>query len=410
MQMLRIYAFLSLASLIPESVAGARTRELHDSAAGVENGQRRGNSSGMTEGCRRDKTCDVYDCHTVTIPSVSEITELNDKLQEIHEHTLGSHQVLTHRESLILRTSLRLAMLAYGRNDGKGLSYHELRTEKEVSMLELQFKSFRHKEHKTDDTAHLVAYLFKVQGSEGPGVGIALSYKGSTNLADWKANMATWPRSMFPTIPELKNVKVHRGFLAHKRRLDARMSDAPMAPLKTTLAKWGVETSAKSFREFLLAGQWSWLLTVGHSLGGAMAAISGLELAVHTSRAGQQKQVHVVGVGTAIPGNQKFSDAMDGFITPKGGLRIANDGDNIPFMGYGLVWLWRSTRVVHGYEWILPHLARKRLKKLKMHIQYDIFDWATKPARFVFPKVGQSYTSKAQQLGSYTDKALGAFA
>ncbi|CAK9079141.1 unnamed protein product [Durusdinium trenchii] len=407
MQMLRIYAFLSLASLIPESVAGARTRELHDSAAGVENGQRRGNSSGMTEGCRRDKTCDVYDCHTVTIPSVSEITELNDKLQEIHEHTLGSHQVLTHRESLILRTSLRLAMLAYGRNDGKGLSYHELRTEKEVSMLELQFKSFRHKEHKTDDTAHLVAYLFKVQGSEGPGVGIALSYKGSTNLADWKANMATWPRSMFPTIPELKNVKVHRGFLAHKRRLDARMSDAPMAPLKTTLAKWGVETSAKSFREFLLAGQWSWLLTVGHSLGGAMAAISGLELAVHTSRAGQQKQVHVVGVGTAIPGNQKFSDAMDGFITPKGGLRIANDGDNIPFMGYGLVWLWRSTRVVHGYEWILPHLARKRLKKLKMHIQYDIFDWATKPARFVFPKVGQSYTSKAQQLGSYTDKALG---
>lgn len=277
-------------------------------------------------------------------------------------------------------------------------------------MLELQFKSFRHKEHKTDDTAHLVAYLFKVQGSEGPGVGIALSYKGSTNLADWKANMATWPRSMFPTIPELKNVKVHRGFLAHKRRLDARMSDAPMAPLKTTLAKWGVETSAKSFREFLLAGQWSWLLTVGHSLGGAMAAISGLELAVHTSRAGQQKQVHVVGVGTAIPGNQKFSDAMDGFITPKGGLRIANDGDNIPFMGYGLVWLWRSTRVVHGYEWILPHLARKRLKKLKMHIQYDIFDWATKPARFVFPKVGQSYTSKAQQLGSYTDKALGAFA
>ena len=37
-------------------------------------------------------------------------------------------------------------MLAYGRNDGKGLSYHELRgTEKQVSMLELQFTSFRHK-------------------------------------------------------------------------------------------------------------------------------------------------------------------------------------------------------------------------------------------------------------------------
>lgn len=36
-----------------------------------------------------------------------------------------------------------------------------------------------------------------------------------------------------------QDVKVHRGFLAHKRRLDARMSAAPMAPLKTTLAGSG---------------------------------------------------------------------------------------------------------------------------------------------------------------------------
>ncbi|CAK9021137.1 Uncharacterized protein SCF082_LOCUS15341 [Durusdinium trenchii] len=158
----------------------------------MENGQRRGTSSGMTQGCRKDKTCDVYyydarligfQSDTVTIPSVSEITELNEKLQEIHENTLGTN--LTQAEGFILRTSLRLAMLAYGRNDGKGLSYHELRgTEKQVSMLELQFTSFRHK-FRTDDAAHLVAYLFKVQGPKGPGVGIVLSYKGSTNLADW---------------------------------------------------------------------------------------------------------------------------------------------------------------------------------------------------------------------------------
>ncbi|CAK9031080.1 unnamed protein product [Durusdinium trenchii] len=47
--------------------------------------------------------------------------------------------------------------------------------------------------------------------------------------------------------------------------------------------------------------------------------------------------------------------------------------------------------------------------RMKMHIQYDIFDWATKPVRFVFSQE-KSYTSHAQQLGSYTDKALGGFA
>lgn len=45
-----------------------------------------------SEGCRRDNTCDIFYCHNVTIPSVPEIVELNAKLLEIHEKTLGSHQ------------------------------------------------------------------------------------------------------------------------------------------------------------------------------------------------------------------------------------------------------------------------------------------------------------------------------
>ena len=56
-------------------------------------------------GCRRDNTCDIYYCDSwptwfaevvakdnVTIPSVPEIVALNEKLTEIHEKTLGSHQ------------------------------------------------------------------------------------------------------------------------------------------------------------------------------------------------------------------------------------------------------------------------------------------------------------------------------
>ena len=44
---------------------------------------------------------------------------------------------------------MRLAMLAYGRNDGSGLAYKALCESGKVSMLELQFKSLRHKEHKS---------------------------------------------------------------------------------------------------------------------------------------------------------------------------------------------------------------------------------------------------------------------
>lgn len=112
-------------------------------------------------------------------------------------------------------------------------------------------------------------------------------------------------------------MKVHRGFLAHKRRLDERLESASMQSLKPILAEWGVQTEAENFRSFLLSGDFQFLIALGHSLGGAMSAISGLELAVRTKR-----PVHVVGIGSAIPGNQKFTEAMDQYITPKGGLRI----------------------------------------------------------------------------------------
>ena len=119
------------------------------------------------------------------------------------------------------------------------------------------------------------------------------------DLETRKANFATLPRSMFPGVEGLEGVKVHRGFLAHKRRLDEHLESAPMQSLKPILAEWGLETKAENFRSFLLSGDFQFLITLGHSLGGAMSAISGLELAVRTKR-----PVHVVGVGSAIPGNQ----------------------------------------------------------------------------------------------------------
>ena len=166
-----------------------------------------------------------------------------------------------------------------------------------------------------------------------------------------------------------------------------------MLPIANILSTWGV-TPSKNFRDFLLSGQWKWCICVGHSLGGAMSAISALELSVRTG-----KPVYAIGVGTAIPGNEGFSELMDQKVQPKGGLRIANEGDAIAFMGYGVVSFSRESRIVHGYEWILPHhWGRTYFKRLKNHIQYDILDWNTIPKRFLFPKIGQHYTSNDDQL------------
>ena len=83
----------------------------------------------------------------------------------------------------------------------------------------------------------------------------------------------------------------------------------------------------------------------------------------------------------------------------KGGLRIANEGDAIAFMGLGGVSFSRKRRVVHGYEWILPHhWGRTYFKRLKNHIQYDILDWDTIPKRFIFPRVGEHYTLNDDQI------------
>ena len=112
---------------------------------------------------------------------------------------------------------------------------------------------------------------------------MVLSYKGSTNTADWKANFKTFSIEMFPDLPGKEDVKVHKGFLEHKERLDKRMSKAEMLPIANILSTWGV-TPSKNFRDFLLSGQWKWCICVGHSLGGAMSAISALELSVRTGK------------------------------------------------------------------------------------------------------------------------------
>ena len=198
-------------------------------------------------------------------------------------------------------------------------------------MLVFQFKSWFHTNGSTDDAAHLVAYLVKVKG----GVGVVLSYKGSTNRKDWQANLDSKPDPLFrdsplnllqprdsvlPNIFKHAHVEVHHGFKWHKASLDWRMGLFMMEPVTKILTSWGVPESAlhRPFKEFLYSGTlallwqtarqvcvksykdvkllrvslhdkrrasfqpgaWKWCISIGHSLGGAMSSMAALDIAV----------------------------------------------------------------------------------------------------------------------------------
>ena len=228
------FIVISVASACLDGALGFRFSEQSETgsvAARSEQSRARDFSSKeAVAGCRKDGTCVLYDCRNVTIPTPLEVEDLDAKLSGLHEKALPGLVHMGPNEALILQVSMRLAMLAYGRNNGKGLSYQSFRTagSNDVNLLELQFKSLRHRAGRIDDTAHAVAYLIKVEG----GVGVVLCYKGSTNMRDWMANMLTKPVFLFPDRLDETETLVHRGFKAHKERLDERMANASMAPLK----------------------------------------------------------------------------------------------------------------------------------------------------------------------------------
>ncbi|CAE7940416.1 unnamed protein product, partial [Symbiodinium necroappetens] len=238
------------------------------------------------------------DCITtdnVTIPTVQEAESLKDALAKLHQSSAGDLYGIGPAEEPIASLAIRFAMLAYGRNDGHGYSVRAFTfgNDTEISMLVFQFKSWFHTNGSTDDAAHLVAYLVKVKG----GVGVVLSYKGSTNRKDWQANLDSKPDPLFrdsplnllqprdsvlPNIFKHAHVEVHHGFKWHKASLDWRMGLFMMEPVTKILTSWGVPESAlhRPFKEFLYSGAWKWCISIGHSLGGAMSSMAALDIAV----------------------------------------------------------------------------------------------------------------------------------
>lgn len=246
----------------------------------------------------------------------------------------------------------RFCLLAYTRNCAVAAQSVLLHSRQSglPEAIELQF-------HGSDDYergAHLVAYIYRLDGSASAatpgGVGVVLAYKGSTaNAEDWKHNFRflsrkrggeragamSFGRHLFqrpvrsPGGRLCDDVQCHSGFLMYKRTLDDRMRQFSKAPLRGQLARWGVPSDAPHFLSWLNSGAWSWCAVVGHSLGGAMAAIAATELGV---RAG--KPTLLATLGCPIPGNLGFVELQDECVLPAGGLRIHNTADPVPHLGY----------------------------------------------------------------------------
>eukprot|EP00929_Paragymnodinium_shiwhaense_P024370 TRINITY_DN15015_c0_g1_i4.p1 TRINITY_DN15015_c0_g1~~TRINITY_DN15015_c0_g1_i4.p1 ORF type:complete len:217 (-),score=33.02 TRINITY_DN15015_c0_g1_i4:906-1556(-) len=138
--------------------------------------------------------------------------------------------------------------------------------------------------------------------------------------------------------------------------------------LSATLSSWqafeGLAAAAKpkTLKELIYGGHWRKLIVVGHSLGGALAQIAALDigyqvykpdyhtdnlLTVRENAAKNPRKILLATVASAIAGDDHFDQALFAFIYAN--LRLWNDGDHVPAMGYGpkLLEFMEDSRFVH---------------------------------------------------------------
>lgn len=294
--------------------------------------------------------------------------------------------------------AMRFAGLAYARNNGAQQQMLKLSSvgTSITDTVELQF----HGTEKWGKGAHLVAYLYKLNGH---GAGVVLVYKGSTlNAADWGlgseldfggqlfANVepsCSTPGSNQSALSSTR-VKVHNGFLKYAQTLDHSMEAFKMDRLRDVLNQWGASAEVDNFSEWLYAGLWEWCVVVGHSLGGSMAQIKAAQIAVLS-----QKMPSLVTIGSPTAGNMEFVHILDDQVLPGGGLRIINNGDIVPLLGYKGI---SSSKYHAGITVSLSPRFWHNFSAYYKHLRYEIpstVSEAFKLVNFIFPQDGFMYKS-----------------
>ncbi|CAE6971992.1 GIP [Symbiodinium sp. CCMP2592] len=351
----------------------------------------------------------------VVIPKVSELEEWREKLSSAEplQLPIGS------KDAFIIDISMRMALLAYGRTTSSGatgrVQFFAPGQEEPISMLELTVRGVEAdaqriaKLHLTerqaglnssqqDDSPYAVVYMVKLP--EG-GHGLILSFKGSTNSLDWMRNFNILPSRLRSD----DRVKVHTGFATHVESIFKTLSrfGRSVASLYHAWAAWGIPSNIQNMADFVTSGDWKWCICVGHSLGGAMAAIAAEKIA---SAANRPNSVYAVSIAAPVPGNKAFVTDMKKKVQPQGGLRIENPFDLVPWSGYGGLRL--ISRDVNGIVWVLPKDQwMKRTAKISAHMIFNVIEHGegntTKHFRYEFGDHETNSDPAATAAKNYVD-------
>jgi hypothetical protein len=170
-----------------------------------------------------------------------------------------------------------------------------------------------------------------------------VSFKGSTaNMQDWKANFKNIKAASSPLCAG-SDACVHPGWLGFLRAIIDALEgyDVSLLP-EAVRTSWGLPAESQmSVWELLQSAFCEQVLCVGHSLGGALAALAATLLGLaavdahHGTRAPHPPML--VSFGSPVVGNGAFVGLQNRVVALGGGLRLFNRLDPVPSMGHGML-------------------------------------------------------------------------
>ncbi len=182
-----------------------------------------------------------------------------------------------------------------------------------------QPRLFENQESYNDGQAYFTYYNNTSGGKDG-----LLGFRGTDNMRDWLTDFnVIRTRMTLPRVTEAGQPYVHWGFVRQYRTLDDNINDC----VRNMMEKEEVTT----------------LHVTGHSLGGALAAIS----AVALKHEFPNLKIHCYTFGSPRPGDASFAKVFDSCV--ESSYRFLNNNDPVTASPT----TWRFTHVGDGH-WIYP--------------------------------------------------------
>ncbi len=328
---------------------------------------------------------------TVELPEATQLARALRTLRRIETTAAAAaaHTELSHA----LHVACSLALCAYA----TGTPASPRAVASEPAALEMQLRS-------ATNGARAVLYLVRLPRRRRPLA--ILSVKGSTlgapgtpPLSDWKANLAVFGgRGAYLNGCVPADVEVHSGFAGYADALISALECTSTAMLSDAQRReWRLPRGQISLWALLSSTAIDDVLLVGHSLGGACAALCATSLGApprgRRRRWRRRRRAPLlVTFGAPVVGNAAYRRLQESVVAPRGGVRCINAYDIVTNVGYGGVSLGAG-ECVHAagvvvrlrnpwhVRWSGPH---------RNHLNYRCgtdAGWGTSVTVHVFPGV-----------------------